>query len=130
MGFKLSDFLKHVPLLASDVPSSFGTHRINIRIANTGRFLAALLLACVLCGSAAFAASARTVSSLAGTWALVAADVQHPDGSRESDYGAHPKGLLLIDKRGNIRYEGYGEFHLNDGSYRTWDHRIQELLAE
>ena len=38
--------------------------------------------------------------------------------------------FVLIDKRGNIRYEGYGEFHLNDGSYRTWDERIRELLAE
>jgi len=38
--------------------------------------------------------------------------------------------FVLIDKRGNIRYEGYGEFHLNDGSYHTWDERIRELLAE
>jgi thiol-disulfide isomerase/thioredoxin len=38
--------------------------------------------------------------------------------------------FVLIDKRGRIRYEGYGEFHLNDGTYRTWDTRIRELLAE
>ena len=38
--------------------------------------------------------------------------------------------FVLIDKRGNVRYQGYGEFHLNDGSYRTWDTRIRELLAE
>jgi len=38
--------------------------------------------------------------------------------------------FVLIDKRGNIRYEGYGEFHLGDGSYRLWEKRIQELLAE
>ena len=38
--------------------------------------------------------------------------------------------FVLIDKRGNIRYEGYGEFHLNDGSYQTWEGRIRELLAE
>ncbi len=38
--------------------------------------------------------------------------------------------FVLIDKRGAIRYEGYGEFHLNDGSYHTWDRRIRELLAE
>lgn len=96
---------------------------MNIRIANTGRFLAALLLACVLCGSAAFAASARTVSSLAGTWTLVAADVQHPDGSRESDYGAHPKGLLLIDKRGNYSLQIFKadrpRFHAGDKAKGT-----------
>lgn len=38
--------------------------------------------------------------------------------------------FVLIDRRGKIRYEGYGEFHLNDGTYRTWDGRIRELLAE
>lgn len=38
--------------------------------------------------------------------------------------------FVLIDKRGNLRYEGAGEFHLNDGNYRLWERRIQELLAE
>ena len=38
--------------------------------------------------------------------------------------------FVLIDKRGNIRYEGYGEFHLNDGTYALWDRRIRELLEE
>ena len=38
--------------------------------------------------------------------------------------------FILIDKRGDIRYEGYGEFHLQDGTYRRWDERIRELLAE
>lgn len=38
--------------------------------------------------------------------------------------------FVLIDKKGVIRYEGYGEFHLNDGTYELWDRRIQELLAE
>jgi thiol-disulfide isomerase/thioredoxin len=37
---------------------------------------------------------------------------------------------VLIDRRGTIRYEGYGEFHLNDVSYRLWDGRIRKLLAE
>jgi thiol-disulfide isomerase/thioredoxin len=38
--------------------------------------------------------------------------------------------FVLIDKRGNIRYEGAGEFHLNDRTYRMWQRRIEELLAE
>jgi len=38
--------------------------------------------------------------------------------------------FVLIDKRGRIRYEGYGEFHLNDANYALWAHRIEELLAE
>jgi cytochrome oxidase Cu insertion factor (SCO1/SenC/PrrC family) len=37
---------------------------------------------------------------------------------------------VLIDKRGNIRYEGAGEFHEDDGNYREWDARIRGLLAE
>lgn len=38
--------------------------------------------------------------------------------------------FVLIDRRGRIRYEGAGEFHLGDASYQLWERRIQELLAE
>lgn len=38
--------------------------------------------------------------------------------------------FVLIDKRGRIRYEGAGEFHLGDPTYRTWEQRIRTLLAE
>lgn len=38
--------------------------------------------------------------------------------------------FVLIDKKGNIRYEGYGEFHVGDGSYKRWSQRIEELIAE
>lgn len=38
--------------------------------------------------------------------------------------------FVLIDKRGQIRYEGVGEFHLNDLTYQDWDAKIQRLLAE
>ena len=37
---------------------------------------------------------------------------------------------VLIDRRGNIRFEGAGEFHLNDAAYDQWDGRIRKLLAE
>lgn len=50
----------------------------------------------------AFAESASGFDpSLSGSWTLVAADVQHPDGSRGRDYGANPKGLLIIDAQGH-----------------------------
>lgn len=38
--------------------------------------------------------------NLVGAWSLVAADVLHADGTRTRDYGAAPKGLLLIDAQG------------------------------
>jgi thiol-disulfide isomerase/thioredoxin len=38
--------------------------------------------------------------------------------------------FVLIDKRGRIRYEGAGEFHLRDATYQMWEGRIRGLLAE
>jgi hypothetical protein len=38
--------------------------------------------------------------ALVGTWTLVAADVQHPDGSNGHDYGAAPRGSMMVDAAG------------------------------
>lgn len=38
--------------------------------------------------------------------------------------------FVLIDKRGNIRYEGYGEFQVGDENYRLWSRRIEALTGE
>jgi hypothetical protein len=38
--------------------------------------------------------------ALVGTWTLVAADVQHPDGSIGHDYGAAPRGSMMVDAAG------------------------------
>jgi hypothetical protein len=61
--------------------------------------LLAAVLSALLVPVAQAEASPATVS-LAGTWTLVAADVLRADGVRARDYGADPKGLLLIDSRG------------------------------
>ena len=37
---------------------------------------------------------------------------------------------VLIDRHGQIRFEGAGEFHLNDEYYQQWDGRLRKLLAE
>jgi len=59
------------------------------------------------------------------------ANAQDNDSKTWNLYGIrYWPSFVLIDKRGNIRYEGYGEFHLKDGSYRLWEARIRELLAE
>lgn len=64
-----------------------------------------ILIACTLTalvGSPASLEAQRssTLAPFVGTWLLQAADVVHPDGRRESDYGAPPKGLLMIDAGG------------------------------
>lgn len=43
---------------------------------------------------------ADAAPQFAGTWVLVAADVVHPNGMRDHDYGAAPKGLMMIDPQG------------------------------
>jgi len=55
----------------------------------------------LLCWMSLFAVpTAHAEMSLAGTWTLVAAAVIHADGTRGRDYGAAPKGLLIIDPTG------------------------------
>jgi hypothetical protein len=63
--------------------------------------LATVFSACALWATLARADANGVEPSLTGTWSLVAADVQHPDGSRAGDYGAAPKGLLIIDAQGH-----------------------------
>src|SRR5471032_297749 len=67
--------------------------------------LAATVLAPM--GKALAAMPSDTTFPLAGSWTLVAADLLHPDGSRTRDYGAAPKGLLLIDNQGRYSAQIY-----------------------
>jgi len=53
------------------------------------------------------AAMAAQPCPLAGTWTLVAADVIRPDGVRERDYGAAPKGSMMIDAEGRYAVQIY-----------------------
>ena len=62
------------------------------------RFTAALLMA-VAVGIPRMA-DAQSVSPIAGTWTLAAAELLHADGTRTPDYGASPKGLLIVDASG------------------------------
>ena len=63
--------------------------------------------------------------------------IEYPN-AQDNDYRTwNLYGIRLLAELRADRQEGvtsatraYGEFHLNDGSYRTWDERIQELLAE
>lgn len=106
---------------------------MNIRTLKTGRIVAALLATGAFWVPAAFAGSTDQVSSLAGTWTLVAADVQHPDGSRTSDYGAQPKGMLLIDRQGHYSLQIFkaerAAFHSGDKAKGTPDEYVSAVMG-
>jgi hypothetical protein len=46
-------------------------------------------------------ARSENLSSLAGTWDLVSAYEIRPEGTRTTNYGEHPKGLLMVDGAGH-----------------------------
>ncbi len=65
-------------------------------IARSGALaLAAAITSAV--GASGRAAPAQQPCPLAGTWTLVAADKELPDGTRAQDYGTAPTGRLMID---------------------------------
>lgn len=76
-----------------------GNDMIGQRMKST--LLGGLVLAYALSPSVGRADSSAAQSALVGTWSLVAADIEHPDGTRARDYGAAPRGLLLIDAHGH-----------------------------
>ena len=60
----------------------------------------------VVLGAAALTATAQT-SSIAGTWVLTAADKLLPDGTRVSDYGEIPHGLIIFTPDGYYSIQIY-----------------------
>ena len=57
-----------------------------------------------LCGMGA-AAHAEELKSLEGTWVMTSAYEVHPDGSRTTNYGEHPVGLLTVDRSGRYNLQ-------------------------
>lgn len=74
-----------------------------MKVTNTLKTCAIGLCCLTSALSASWARADATLAavSLAGTWTLVAADVVHADGTRARDYGADPRGLLMIDALGH-----------------------------
>ncbi len=68
---------------------------------------AALAMAILLSSSATVNAEPHGNPSLAGTWTLVAADLEKSDGTRTHEYGEHPKGQMMIDEKGRYSIEIY-----------------------
>lgn len=79
----------------------------------------------ILLAASIVPAAADTGPSLTGTWTLVAADVQHPDGTRGRDYGADPRGLLMVDAKGRYSLQIFkserSKFIENDKAKGTAD---------
>jgi hypothetical protein len=62
--------------------------------------IAALAMTILLSSCATMNAEPNGNPSFAGTWTLVAADKELPDGTRVHEYGEHPKGRMMIDGKG------------------------------
>ena len=62
--------------------------------------IAALAMTILLGSCATLNAQPNGNPSFAGTWTLVAADKEFPDGKRVHEYGEHPKGRMIIDEKG------------------------------
>jgi hypothetical protein len=54
---------------------------------------------------AASAARAQDLKSLQGVWVMDSAYEIHPDGSRTTNYGEHPKGLFTVDAAGRYNMQ-------------------------
>jgi hypothetical protein len=65
------------------------------------------LAMCVLSVSPTLAAAAQAeeLKSLQGTWVMDSAYEIHPDGSRTTNYGEHPRGLLTVDGAGHYNMQ-------------------------
>lgn len=55
--------------------------------------------------AASTAARAEELTSLQGTWVMDSAYEIHSDGSRTTNYGEHPKGLLTVDASGRYNLQ-------------------------
>lgn len=63
--------------------------------------VAAGALACLSASGEQAEPPRNALASLVGTWTLAGADVVHPDGRRERDYGSAPIGLFMVDAQGH-----------------------------
>lgn len=58
------------------------------------------LIAALVMAGAAGTGQADELRSLQGTWVMDSAYETHPDGSRTTNYGEHPLGLMTVDAAG------------------------------
>jgi len=96
------------------------------------RMLSFLCLAASLASSAGFARS-ENLSTLAGTWSLVSAYEIQLDGTRTTNYGEHPTGLLMVEGSGRYSIQifklGRPMFASDDKTAATLDEYRSALVG-
>lgn len=79
--------------------------------------------------SARDAPNPKHVSPLQGTWTLVAADKVLPNGETTRDYGANPKGRLVVDAEGRYSLQIFKSERLRFTSDNKADGSVDELRS-
>jgi len=95
---------------------------------------AAILAVCAaLLAAGATASASPEVFTLQGTWTMTAAYEIHPDGSRTTNYGEHPNGLLLVDAEGHYSLQifrpGRARFASGDKTRGSAEEYREALLS-
>jgi hypothetical protein len=99
-----------------------------------GRVVAALaaVVWALASGSSACAAGAQTLS-LQGTWVMTAAYEVTADGTRTTNFGEHPEGLLMVDREGRYSLQifrpGRPKFASGDKTRGTPDEYREAALG-
>ena len=98
------------------------------------RFASACAAATLLLSVAAAARpQPEDLPSLTGTWVMDAAYEIHPDGTRSTNYGEHPLGLLNVDSAGRYNLQifriGRPTFASGDKTRGTPDEYRQAVLG-
>jgi len=93
--------------------------------------LAAAALSLFACSASASIATRPL--DLRGTWTLLAAYEVHADGTRTTNYGEHPDGLLLVDAQGRYSLQlfrhGRAKFASGDKARGSADEYRDTLLG-
>jgi len=98
------------------------------------RFAWACVMAALLAGVAVAAEpQPQDLPSLEGTWVMDSAYELHPDGTRSTNYGEHPLGLLNVDSAGRYNLQifriGRPTFASGDKTRGTPDEYRQAVLG-
>lgn len=77
------------------------------------RFLASAAVFAAMAATSACQSLNTQPDTLAGTWRLLAADKELPDGSVRQDYGETPSGLFIVDDEGRYSLQIFSPARAN-----------------